>query len=82
MNRTESRVERIVLALDRLDRLMKADPDGPKTGAWTARWNEYVGSLNNLKKFGQERAPSGRPAGVEIDVPSAYLRVRSLTPGG
>ena len=79
--RLQGRVGRIALAMEKLERLMGDNPDSPKQEAWTRKWNEFATSLSNIQEFGKERAPTGNPVGVKIDVPVDFMELKSFEPG-
>jgi len=69
VGRDQSRVNRIVDALDSLEKRIASDPEHPKIELLENRASQYRESLVNFAKYKQETPPTGNKPGVILEVP-------------
>ena len=65
-NRNRGRVPALEMALEKIRGKMANYPKSDKMKMWKMGEMQYLESLSNIKQYGQERKPNGKPVGVLI----------------
>ncbi len=76
-DRLLNRVDTLVAAVRKVDRVLDAEPQHPNKKRMLERRVEYQQSLTNIQEYGRERVPTKLPVGANIEVPADVLEQRS-----
>ena len=81
LERNQGRVDRLVGARAKLLGRLESYPSD-KVDKMKVKIAEYEQSLRNFHEFGQEKPPSGKPTGVDLNVPLDEIGIVAKTPEG
>lgn len=67
--RALGRIKNLMGAAQKMKMRLEKSPKHPHAPRWQKAMEQYMDSLENFKKYGQEKPPTGNPVGVDINVP-------------
>lgn len=80
--RMHARIQRLLDARAKFTARLETNPENPRAADWERKIAEYDVSLVNFQKHSQETPPTGKPVGVEIDVPKGTFKITEHVPEG